>query len=80
MNGSGYGAVESRPSAVQVPQALKWSLLESDWMFPLLRRLAVILPAWRRSRRYVAGVQVSPMSAAWLELHERDDDKHGAPF
>ena len=80
MNVSGDGAVESRPSGVQVPHALRWSLVETDWMFPLLRRLAVTLQAWRWSRRYVAGVHVSPMSAAWLELHERDDDKHGAPF
>ena len=80
MNISSDAAVDSRPCAVQVRQALKWPLLDGDWMFPLLRRLTVTLQAWRLSRPHVAGVRVSPMSAAWLELHERDYDKHGPPF
>jgi hypothetical protein len=54
-----------------------WPPLDGDWMLPLLRGLRVTLQAWGLSRPHVAGVRVSPMSAAWLELHERESDKHG---
>ena len=80
MNVSSDGVVDSRPCGVQVRRALMWPLLDGDWMSLLLRRLRVTRHAWRVSRPRVAGVHVSPMSAAWLERHERDYDKHGAPF
>jgi hypothetical protein len=80
MNISSDGTVDSRPCAVQVRQALKWPLLDGDWMFPLLRRLTVTLQAIRLSRPHIVDVHVAPMNAAWLERHERDYDKLGAPF
>jgi hypothetical protein len=80
MNISSDGVVDSRPYAVEVRQAMRRRLLNGDWMSPLIRRITVTLQAWRLSRPHVGGVHVSPMSPAWLDLHERDDDKHAARF
>jgi hypothetical protein len=83
MNVLGSGALEQRESAVQVRPWSMWPPLYGEGMFALVRKLTVAVPAsiYRRlSRSPVAEIRVSPMSVAWLELHQRDYDKHQAQF
>jgi hypothetical protein len=82
MNVSSDGAREpDRPGGVEVGLWPMWPLLHGDLVLALVRELGITVQdsiLRRLSRSPDAEIHVSPMSVAWVELHEREYDKHRA--
>lgn len=70
-----------RLCGVEVGRWPMWPLLRGDLVLALVRELAITVQdsiLGRLSRSPGAEIHVSPMSIAWLQLHEREYDKRGA--
>jgi len=72
---------DSADRAVELGHWPRWPLLSSDLVLAFLRKLAMTArdSIFRGSWRFASTeIRVSPMTIAWLQLHEREYDKHQA--
>ena len=72
-------SLEDRLYGVGLGRSSMWRLLRGEWLFALVCELAAAVRDFilqRSSRPTDARIHVSPMSVAWLQLHETEYDKH----